>query len=121
MVSNDEQIVNIFNGYFNRITDSLSIPPIPVSSSLASSDHLSDIIGRFSTHPCILRIKAKNVSDAGVFEFDLIGEQELANEILTLNSTKKVAGDIPIKILKETVDICTPVLTKCFNCPRKES
>ena len=54
-------------------------------------------------------------SGGRVFEFSRIDERDLAKEILSLNTSKKVAGDIPTKILKQAVNICAPVLTMCFN------
>ena len=36
-------------------------------------------------------------------------------EILRLNSNKKVSGSFPTKVLKHVATECAPVLTKCFN------
>ena len=93
LISKDSDVANLFNHYFNRITDSLNIPKIPSASS-ATTDQLSDVTQRFSSHPSILRIQDKCKGNV-TFEFTKATEQEMAKEIKALKISKKVSGQIP--------------------------
>ena len=50
------------------------------------------------------------------FEFEEVNLKNIEKEILNLNSKKAVASDnSPTEVLKETSDICSPVLQQIWN------
>ena len=109
----DSKIADIFNNYFNRITDNLNIPCIPSIVTL-QSDPVHAAIERYASHPSIITIKSRTPL-IQKFELSTVSEKEMLKEILTLDESKKVSGSIPIKILKVAARECAPILTKCFN------
>ena len=113
IVSDDSKTASIFNSYFNRVTDELNLPAIIQNPSI-SMDPVSAAIEKFSSHPSVLAIKAKHRQE-NCFEFAKITKDTMVQEIMALNSRKKVSGSIPIKTLQLAADICAPVLTDCFN------
>ena len=50
------------------------------------------------------------------FEFEEVNLKDIEKEILNLNTKKAVkSNSIPAKVLKETSDICSPVLQQIWN------
>ena len=50
------------------------------------------------------------------FHFQCISSNELKNEILNLNNKKATReGDIPVNLLKESIETYLPVLTEIIN------
>ena len=114
ILNDDSVTAEVFNNYFNRITDGLDLPPHPIKPP-ASTDPVSSAILDFSLHPSISRIGYMCKDDEEGFEFSPVTEDMVKIEILELNKAKKVSGSIPIKVLKLAANICAPVLAKCFN------
>ena len=112
LYSNDENVAKIFNSYFNRITDHLEIPSWESQNLPLNPD--DTLKSRFENHPSINVIKAHQVSGAK-FDFLHVEEKEVLQEILDLNSSKCVSGNIPTKVLKLAAYISAPFLTSCFN------
>ena len=110
--TSDVEIADIFNSYFNRVTDSLEIPSLECQElPLNSNDSL---ISKFQNHPSITQIKS-NKNSGVVFEFSQVGQQDVFKAILSLNSSKPVSGNMPTRVLKIAAALCTPFLTSCFN------
>ena len=114
IISNDRDIATIFNTYFNKITETLEIPQWESIYEPVLSDPVINAINKYANHPSIELIRQKN-QVADLFEFKIITLDEIYKEILKLDSSKKVSGNIPIKILKLAVDQVAPILTTCFN------
>ena len=110
--TNDEDVANIFNSYFNRITDNLEIPNWECQKSPLDPDHT--LKSKFEDHPSVREIKSQRNSEE-IFEFSQVGEQDVFKAILGLNSSKSVSGNIPTRVLKTAAASCTPILTSCFN------
>ena len=50
------------------------------------------------------------------FEFEELNLKHIEEEILNINTKRAVASNsIPAKVLKETPDICSPVLQEIWN------
>ena len=71
------------------------------------------IILNFSNHPSILKIKEKFQLNKR-FSFQHVSEVTVRKVVKNLPSDKVSAGEIPIKILKESA-FCFPELTNCIN------
>jgi len=111
-IKDDLEIVNIFNNYFVNITDSLTIPPIPKTTS-SDTDPVINIIENFANHPSIINIKTKYQPSS--FEFSNVTVEEVRKEVLALNPNKKVGDRIPIRILKLAINIYVDILTDYIN------
>ena len=49
------------------------------------------------------------------FEFEEVNLKHIEKEILNLNIKAVASNSIPAKVLKETSDICSPVLQQIWN------
>lgn len=112
LYNNDSDIANIFNEYFNKITDNLNMPHIPQALS-SECDAVLATVEKYASHPSVLFMKSKKQTHT--FELSPICEDVMFKEILALDDSKKVSGSIPTKMLKLAARYCVPVLTKCFN------
>ena len=110
--TSDQEVADIFNTYFNRITESLDIPSwesceLPLNSS-------NSFTSKFENHPSVQEIRAHRTSEVN-FEFSQVSEQDVLKAILSLNGSKSVSGSIPTRMLKIAARSCVPFLTFCFN------
>ena len=113
IISDEGELSSVFNSFFKRITDKLPISEIP-ELLVTDLDPVSSAIAKYATHPSIMAIKSRFDSPP-LFELRAIVEDEVIEEILSLNSSKSVSGSIPIKALKLAVFDCAGALTKLFN------
>ena len=77
------------------------------------NDKVQGIIDNFPNHPSILNIKKKFQLNKR-FCFQHFSEATITKVVKNLSSDKVSAGEIPIKILKESI-FCSPELTNCIN------
>jgi len=114
MISNDQDIAEIFNNYFLRIgSDStdLNIAPNYTCSKL----DVNTIIRKYDSHQSIVRIKDK-VDSCNSFSFSAISQKETERQILNLNTSKaQPFDDIPSKVLKACSDIISPLINRYYN------
>ena len=80
---------------------------------LMCGDKVQGIIHNFSNHPSILKIKEK-VQLNKRFSFQHVSEATVRKVVKNLPSDKVSAGEIPIKILRDST-FCFPELTNCIN------
>ena len=108
-------MAEVFNNYFSNIVTNLDIGDY-VSNTLHR--HVNPVyfaIDKFKNHPSILAIK-NNVHKHDNFSFNMIDNTYVKTIISNLNTNKPTPLDcIPVKLLVETKDICTPFITKIFN------
>ena len=112
LFTSDNDIADIFNSYFNRVTESLDIPSWDCNNLPLSSDN--SLTSKFENHPSIIEILKHKTSEVK-FEFSQIGEQDMLKAILSLKPKKSVSGNIPTRVLKIAARSCVPFLTFCFN------
>ena len=113
VVNNEGELSFIFNQYFNRITDDLDIPIIPVLTS-TDPNPVSNAITKYATHPSIVAIKTK-ANSYSQFELKPIKKDIMTKEILALNTGKSVSGSISSKALQLAAIECADALTSIFN------
>ena len=121
IMANDLQIANTMNEYFANVTKTLDIkdyqPDIFSSDNIfteTTPDNIDFALNKFKHHPSILKIKGKNLN-VDHFSFSHINPEVVRYHILKLETGKSVSGNIPISILKKSVDVVMSPLTDCFN------
>ena len=111
MIENNK-IAKTFNSLFETVTDSLNL--FSWSSKVkVCDDKVQGIIQKFSNHPSILKIKEK-FQLYKRFSFQHVSDPTIRKVVKNLPSDKVSAGEIPIKILKEST-FYFPELTDCIN------
>ena len=72
-------------------------------------------IKKYENHPSIVAV-AEKFNFTVRFEFEEVNLKDIEKEILNLNTKKAVASNsIAAKVLKETSDICSPVVQQIWN------
>ena len=72
-------------------------------------------ISKYRKHPSIVAIRNK-CENKGSFSFVGVDQKEIENEILKLDANKASQNsDIPMKLLKENVDIFNDFVCTSFN------
>ena len=73
-------------------------------------------IQKYEKHPSILKIKEMMGTSTLSFLFKLIVRKKIFNELQRLKSKKACQGsDIPVKIIKENINIITNFIYKNFS------
>ena len=73
-------------------------------------------IQKYEKHPSILKIKEMMGTNNLSFFFKFIDRKKIFNELQKLKSKKACQGsDIPVKIIKENIDIITDFIYNNFN------
>ena len=101
------------NNYSINITKNLDLK----SSKKCTTKYLNSILSEFDDHISIKNIKEFfpdiNVND---FDFETITMEDIKKETLNLNIKKSsTSGSIPATVLKQSLDIYLPYLTKSIN------
>ena len=114
IISDDQEVAELMNNYFSNVVPLLDIQGYNYIYD-RNSDEISNIINKFNTHPSITKIKDSNIIDEPFF-FSIPDLQEMENEVIKLNNNKPTTdNNIPPKILKQNINICTPYLTKIYG------
>ena len=105
-----------FSIYFQNIVKSLEI--LEYKDTLTNVDGLKDPIDiaiiKYAMHPNILTIKKKVPINLQRFSFTQTDLTVMEKEIKAFNVIKATHNNIPIKILKNTFDICSPILNEIW-------
>ena len=119
VISDDQELADIFNNFFEQIVDNLGIQEnqsdhnIDINS--ISNDPIDYAVAKYKNHPSIIMIN-ENVSFESRFSFTTVNEENIQREILDLNSKKPgTFGNIPTKMLKSSSDICNVALQNIWN------
>ena len=100
------------NNYFTGITSHLNLKPDQINHS----ENLTNIIENFKNHESIQRIKLANFHHRQTFNFRYVSVKEVKKELMNLSSKKATRkGDIPAKILKDSLSVYTKELTTIIN------
>ena len=104
ILSNPKSVAETFNNYFVNITNTLDL----------NTNEDIDESSRF--HPSIIKIKELCNDLPEVFNFHIVDEEHVKQELISLNSKKSaISGDIPVRILKQFCDAYLPLLTSIIN------
>ena len=104
------------NNYFVNITKTLDIKKWPDESPCnGTHDIVTKARNKYKNHPSIIMIKNK----AGVINkkivFQHILPENVCKQVKQLDTTKSASGNIPTKIIKDSIDVCVNQLTDCLN------
>ena len=117
IISEDIEVAEKLSNYFENAVKSLDI--LECKDTLSTVDGLIDpidiAIKKYEMHPSILTIKEKVPFNLQRFSFIQTDLTEMEKEIKALNAKKAITyNNIPTKILKNTSDICSPILNEIW-------
>ena len=126
MIDHEIKIAKLFNEYFVNIFRKLGLFT-KEQNAVSTENSLSEVeiaIAKYRNHPIINAITEK-IEKLGnpTFGFDFTSYEEIVKEANNLKSRKlSQKTDIPVKIIKENIDIvfysCTIILiTRCYVLP----
>ena len=79
-------------------------------------DSVARAVEKYKNHPIIRLIKENYRNTNNNFHFENVSAKEIKKELKNLLSSKAAQGyDIPTKVIKDNVDIFTPILLEEFN------
>ena len=105
------------NTYFSNIVELLKIPPNDdiINNADAIQDPVNRAIFKYSTHPSILKIN-ETYPNRDIFSINHTTKSNIEHIISDLNVSKATTKNgIPTKLIKENVDIFSPILCYYFN------
>ena len=113
IITDDKVLADKMNNYFSNITNSLNIFHWPEPFN-GENNAIAHAVFKYKDHPSVLKIKSMNTG-AKKFEFNQILPETVYQNVKKLDQSKSTRGDIPIKIIKETIDFIGIPLTDCLN------
>ena len=112
IVREEEIIANIMNNYLTNFVTHLKLNPTKTDPKA----NLESIINTFRNHKSVQRIKFANLHSEPSLKFNSVNELDVKKEILNLSSKKATRkGDIPAKILKNSINSYLSELTILIN------
>ena len=118
IISNNEELAEIFNKHFNKILGNLDIGKT-LASNIASSDITDPVfnaIKKYENHPSIKKIKHFMSGKDLQFSFNFETKNEILVEIHNLDKKKACQeSDIPVKIVKENIDMFSEFILHNFD------
>ena len=109
LISEEPLLAKTMHEYFTNITENLNLKPSHVFQ-------IPKILLTFIKITSVLLKLSQSNLEFEPFHFQRISSNELKNEILNLNNKKATReGDIPVNLLKESIDTYLPVLTEIIN------
>ena len=119
VISDDQELADTFNNFFEHAVDNLGIQEYQSDHNIdinSISDYPIDYaIAKYKNHPSIIMIN-ENVSFESRFSFTGVNEDDIQREILYLNPKKPgTFGNVPTKMLKSSSEICSVALQNIWN------
>ena len=112
-----KEVAETMNDFFSNAVNKLNIKGYSTESTsqINSLDPILNAILKFKEHPSAIKIREKlNVIEK--FSFSKTKEEEIKAEIKRLDKNKPITfNNIPAKLLKQTDDICVPLLIEIYN------
>ena len=121
IVSDPKALSDCFSSFYKNAVNGLGIDNDIfdfVNDTSNINDPIDAAIVKFQNHPSINAInqRLQHLSDQNRFAFSFINCDVMEKEILKLNSSKRVTFcNIPPSHLKDTIDVCTPILHGIWN------
>ena len=117
IISNDEEVAEVFNQYFKTSVESLDINENKILQNTTANvnDSVEIALQKFDTHPSIIEIKRVIDLDSE-FAFSNVSSADIALELRNLKSRKaSTYKNIPTKLLKQVTDIIIEPLAEIWN------
>ena len=96
-----KKIAGVLNSYFDSVPDSLDLFSWSTQTDNKNTDAIQNILKRFRNHPRLIKGRQLTNNQAK-FPFQQVSVHTVKDVIEGLPSNKATAGEIPIKILKES-------------------
>ena len=86
VISEDQELANIFNDFFEYAVDNLGLKEYASDENinLISDDPIDNVILKYKNHPSIIMIN-QNVSFESRFNFQVVNENDIKQEVSNLN------------------------------------
>ena len=117
LVKTDIETAEVLNHFFSNVVQNLNISRYPNGDAFVNSikDPTLRAIFKYKNHTSIISILSKRTNKE-TFNFTEVDNELITKEILNLSSNKaSQSSDIPIKIVKENVDIYSNFFSTSFN------
>ena len=114
----DSKVADILSNFFSDMVKNLDIDInyIDTDSHTDDIDPILGAINKYNNHPSIVSINKARGNNVETFSFSNTTLEAVFNELSILNtSTSCPKEDIPIKIIKENIDIFTHKIHNDFN------
>ena len=114
IIKEEKIIAKTLNNHFTDITKSLKLKKV---KSFDNKNKINDIIDYFQDRNSISKIKETfNPSQNSMFEFSLFKKEDIVFTISNLPQNKAtISNDIPVTILKDSLQIYSGKLTEILN------
>ena len=117
-ITNNVELAETFNTFFSKI-----VPNLNIDNNLGDNitkpnitDPVFCAIQKYEKHPSILKIKEMMGKNNLSFSFKFTDRKKIFNELQKLKSKKACQiSDIPVKIIKENINIITDFIYNNFN------
>ena len=122
LLKSDSETAEVFNNFFSNIVKNLKIPAYKnLNTNIENvKDPVFRAILKYKNHPSIIAIKEKSKNQK--FSFHEVNNEKIERGIMRLNKNKaSQKSDIPIRIIKDDVDIFADFLCETVNCTIKTS
>ena len=123
LIKTDLETAEVFNNFFSNIVQNLKISRYANEELIVSNinDPTLKTILKYRNHPSITAIQNKyKIKDN--FIFVEVDQQQIEKKILKLDANKaSQSSDIPIKTVKENIDVFSDFLCSSFNSSIKLS
>ncbi len=113
----DNEVADILSNFFSDVVTNLDIDiNYDINCNNDDIDPIFRALNKYINHPSIVSINKARSNNEETFSFSNTTLEAVYNELLMLNSsTSCPKEDIPIKIIKENIDIFTHKLHNDFN------
>ena len=116
--TNNRELAETFKPFFINITQNLKIDSnlVEITENLSTSDPVLKAVKKYEKHTSIIKIKEKMKNKNMSFSFSFVTKETILNELRKLNPKKACQeSDIPVKIIKENLDIVSNFVYSNFN------
>ena len=117
-VSDNKEISETLNNFFSEVVTNLNLPQYhdPTVNVDDIEDTVARTVEKYKNHPSIRLIKENYRNTNNTFHFENVPVKEIEKELKNLLSSKAARDtDIPTKVIKDNIDIFTPILLDEFN------
>ena len=117
-MTNNHELAETFNTFFSNITQNLKLNSnlVEIAENPNISDPVSKAIKKSEKHSSIIKIKEKMKNKNMSFSFSFVTKETILNELRKLNPKKACQeSDIPLKIIKENLDIVSTLVYNNFS------
>ena len=117
-ITTNHEVAETFNTFFSKITQNslLDRNLVEITENLNISNLVIKAIKMYEKHPSIIKLKEKMKNKNMSFSFSSVTKETILNELRKLNLKKACQeSDIPVKIIRENLDIFANFVYNNFN------